>query len=395
MYFCDSFVQQINFVDKKDKQTGMSLLKVLGRQKSYVKWITGIGHHLPLQTHSPRLFSFSFRSLSLAADVRSDLPNCNVGTIGHIDHGKTTLTAAITKVLSDAGQANVGYWTGVRRYAHTDCPGHRDFIKNMICGTSQMDGAILVVAATDGPMPQTNEHISLAKALGVDRMIVYINKADVVDNEVLELVDMEVRELLEEYGYDSEKCPFIVGSALCALNGEKEEIGKKSILELIDAMDRHISLPERDLKAPLLLPLESAFNVSGRGTVAVGTISRGTVKKSDKLHLIGFGKKFDITVSDIERFKESVSNAVAGDHVGVLMKGVKRDVVERGMCLCKPNSVPLTNYIEAQIYVRSKEEGGRSKPIKDNYQQVMFMDLFNISCLLEMPEGRDMIMPGV
>ena len=398
------------------KQTGMTFFRALSVKSSPLR----LARQILLCQHdlSPSIPSQQ-RYLCMPAEFTSDIPNCNVGTIGHIDHGKTTLTAAITKVLSESGHANfvdydkidsapqerargitinashVGYQSSVRRYAHTDCPGHKDFIKNMICGASQMDGAILVVAATDGPMPQTTEHISLAKALGVEKLIVYINKADIVDDEMLELVEIEVRELLDQYGYESEHCPVISGSALCALKNTNEKIGKESILRLVNAMDSHISLPNRDINAPLMLPLEGAFTVGGRGTVAIGTIARGTLTKGDKLHLVGFGRKMDTTASDIQRFKQSVSSAEAGDNVGVLVKGVKKELIDRGMCLCKPNSVTLTNYFEAQLYVRTKDEGGRSKPIKDNYQQVLYMDLFSIPCLLELPSDRNMIMPGI
>lgn len=360
----------------------------------------------------------STRGMCKAKPLES-LPNCNIGTIGHIDHGKTTLTAAITKVLSESGKSrfidyenidsapqerergitinvcHVGYESSRRRYAHTDCPGHKDFLKNMICGAAQMDGAILVVAATDGPMPQTNEHLSLAKALGIQSVVVYINKADIVDDEMIELVEIEVRELLDKYGYESDKTPFITGSALCALNGENERLGRDSILKLVDALDTSIVLPERNIDEPFCMPIESAFVVPGRGVVAIGTITNGTVNKGDKIHLLGFGKKVETNANDIHQFKKSVSSASAGENVGILVKGAKKDFIERGMSLCKAGSKTQTNYFEAQLYVRSKEEGGRSKPIRENYQQQLFMELFNIACLIEMPENESMIMPGI
>ncbi|KAJ8303909.1 hypothetical protein KUTeg_017492 [Tegillarca granosa] len=325
-----------------------------------------------------------------------DKEHCNVGTIGHVDHGKTTLTAAITKVLANEGKANyikyddidrapeekkrgitinqchVQYETDKRHYAHTDCPGHIDYIKNMIIGTSQMDGAILVVAATDGTMPQTREHLLLAKQIGIKNIIIYINKADVVDNEMLELVELEIRELLTEFGFDGESAPVICGSALNALNDENEEIGKQSILKLLDAIDKHVTVPERDLSGPFYLPIESSVTVPGRGTVGIGTVVQGEIKKGSALELLGFGNTIKTVASDIHVFQKSVPSCKAGENVGILLRGVKRELVSRGMFLCEPKSQNQYNAFKAQIYVLRKDEGGRSKPIKDGYQQLIY-----------------------
>lgn len=344
--------------------------------------------------------------------------HCNIGTIGHVDHGKTTLTAAITKVLAREGKANfmkyddidrapeekkrgitinqchVQYETDTRHYAHTDCPGHIDYIKNMITGTSQMDGAILVVAATDGTMPQTREHLLLAKQIGVKKIVIYINKADVVDNEMLELVEIEIRELLTEFGLDGDNAPVIPGSALNALNDENEEIGKNSILKLLDAVDKYVTIPERDFSGPFYLPVENAVAVPGRGTVAIGTVVRGEVKKGGALELIGFGNTIKTVASDIHVFKSSVPSCQAGENVGILLRGVKRDFVSRGMFLCQPKSANQYSSFKAQIYVLKKDEGGRSNPIKQGYQQVMYCKTWSVGCHLIVPEDVDMIMPG-
>ncbi|RZC42919.1 elongation factor Tu, mitochondrial-like, partial [Asbolus verrucosus] len=317
------------------------------------------------------------RIFSTAPDEKNHI---NVGTIGHVDHGKTTLTAAITKVLQKDGlasyvsydeidkapeekargitinAAHIGYSTRKRHYAHTDCPGHADFIKNMISGASQMDGAILVVAATDGQMPQTREHLLLAKQVGVKKIVVYVNKADLVDNEVLELVELEIRELLDEFGFDSENSPVIFGSALQALNGEDTEIGEKSIRKLLDVLDEYIPIPERDFKSPFMLPIDNVFLVPGRGTVVVGTILRGIMKKNASSELLGFDTKLKTTIGDIQVFKKSVTEVKAGENVGALLRNVKLRDVQRGMLLCEADSVKLSNRFTASIYFLSKDE---------------------------------------
>ena len=323
-------------------------------------------------------------------------PHCNVGTIGHVDHGKTTLTAAITKVLSDVSKegnkfvkyedidrapeekargitinsTHVQYETKSRHYAHTDCPGHIDYVKNMITGTSQMDGAILVIAATDGTMPQTREHLLLAKQIGVEQIVVYINKADIVDNEMLELVEIEARELLEEYGFDSQNTAIVAGSALMALNGDKPDIGKESILKLMEAIDSTIPTPKRDLSGPFYMPVESSVSVPGRGTVAVGTVAQGVLEKGQEVELLGHGNSIKTAASDIHIFRKSVPQCAAGDNIGVLLRGVKSELVQRGMFLSEPGYMKQFDTFEAQVYVLTKAEGGRSKPVMDQYIQV-------------------------
>ena len=354
-----------------------------------------------------------------SSETVPNLPHCNIGTIGHIDHGKTTLTAAITKVLSKGGNTkfvdydqidrapeekargitinacHVQYSSDKRHYAHTDCPGHRDFIKNMICGTSQMDGTILVVAATDGTMPQTREHVLLAKQLGVDHLVVYVNKADIVDSEMLELVQLEVRDLLEEFGYDSENTPFVCGSALCALKGEQHDIGRDSILKLIETIDQHVPTPQRKLDEPFLMPVENSVSVQGRGTVVVGTIVRGKVNKGDNVEALGLGRTISSRASDIQKFNKAVNTACDGDNVGILLRGVKKEMVERGMFLSAPGGVTLCNHFKAQIYIRTKSEGGRSKPLKTNYIQQIFTETCNIAACVQLPDNLVMAMPGM
>ncbi|KAK4883947.1 hypothetical protein RN001_000218 [Aquatica leii] len=342
----------------------------------------------------------------------------NVGTIGHVDHGKTTLTSAITSVLSkkklaeyipyDAidrapeekargitiNAAHISYSTEKRHYAHTDCPGHADYIKNMISGASQMDGAILVVAATDGLMPQTREHLLLVKQLGVTRIVVYINKADKVDEEILDLVELEMRELLSDFGYDGDHTPMIRGSALQALQGVHSDIGVQSIDQLLDIIDVYFQTPERDLNSPFLLPIDNAFTVPGRGTVAIGTLVKGTMVKPCDAELLGFDSKIKTTVSDIQVFKCSVNKAVAGDNIGVLLRNVKLKFVKRGMLLCAKGSQTLSNCFRARVYFLSKSEGGRSKPIKSKYIQQMFSKTWNVPCRIDLDEDVEMLMPG-
>lgn len=344
--------------------------------------------------------------------------HCNVGTIGHVDHGKTTLTAAITKVLAKDGLANyvsydeidkapeekargitinaahVGYSTKLRHYAHTDCPGHADYVRNMISGASQMDAAILVVAADDGPMPQTREHLLLAKQVGIRYVLVFINKADIVNDEIIELVEIEMRELLSDFGYDSDGAPLICGSALRALQGDPSEHGVPSVQRLLDAMDEYIPRIVRDVTSPFLMPIDNAFTVPGRGTVVVGTIKRGVMKRNDDADLMGFGYNIKTTLSDIQIFRKSVPEAIAGDNVGVLLRGMKIRSVETGMLLCAARSMKMTNHYKANIYFLTRSEGGRKKPVFSKYSQQMFSGTWNIACRIDLEPSMHMMMPG-
>jgi len=345
-------------------------------------------------------------------------PNLNVGTIGHVDHGKTSLTAAITKVLSQANKAkfvaydqidqapeekargitiniaHVGYQSDSYSYSHTDCPGHADFIKNMISGASQMDGAILLIAADDGIMPQTREHLLLAKQVGVSKMIVFINKADIVDDEMLELVELEALEILEEFGYDPQS-PIIHGSAKLALDGDKDgQFGEQSIHRLLNAMDTYFQVPERDVTSPLLLPIDNAVTVPGRGTVVIGTIKRGTLRKNDAVQMLGHGTNVKSTVSNMQVFRKDVAVAHAGDNVGIQLRNVKLDKVKKGMVLAKQGSFEPTNSFMGTAYFLTKEEGGRSKPVLTGYSQKMFMDTWNTTYRLDLPKEMEMLMPG-
>lgn len=341
----------------------------------------------------------------------------NIGTIGHVDHGKTTLTAAITKVLSldknavfkkyedidnapeeksrgiTINAACVEYQTENRHYGHVDCPGHADYIKNMITGTAQMDGAILVVAATDGTMPQTREHLLLAKQIGISKLVVFINKADAADNEMLELVEMEVRELLSEFGFDGDETPIICGSALCAVEGKKPEMGAEKIKELLNAVDSYIPTPVRDLDKPFNMSVEATFSIPGRGTVVTGRLERGSIKKGDECELVGYDKKVKTTITGIEMFHQILSKAEAGDQLGALIRGVKRDEIRRGMCLCKPGTIKMHNKVEAQVYLLTKEEGGRAKPFTDFFQTQVFSRTWDCPAFMRI-EGKDMMMPG-
>ncbi|XP_055603284.1 elongation factor Tu [Uranotaenia lowii] len=355
----------------------------------------------------------------LSTKVSGDLPSnhCNVGTIGHVDHGKTTLTAAITKILSKEGRAayipydqidrapeekargitinaaHIGYSTEKRHYAHTDCPGHADYVKNMISGASQMDGAILVVAATDGQMPQTREHLLLARQVGVDKIVVFINKADQVDNEVLELVEIELRELLTDFGFDGISSPVIIGSALQALRGDSSELGEPAIRKLLDAIDDYIPTPTRDITSPFLLPIDNAFTVPGRGTVVVGTIARGIIKKNDESELLGFDEQIKTTIGGVQVFKKDVGQAQAGDNIGALLRNVKITSVQRGMLLCAAGSERVSNHFESTIYLLAKNEGGRSKPLTSKYIQQLFSKTWNVPCRVDLV-GQEMLMPG-
>uniref|UniRef100_A0A8C2X434 Elongation factor Tu n=1 Tax=Cyclopterus lumpus TaxID=8103 RepID=A0A8C2X434_CYCLU len=348
-----------------------------------------------------------------------DKPHVNIGTIGHVDHGKTTLTAAITKVLAEAGGANykkyedidnapeekargitinashVEYTTANRHYAHTDCPGHADYVKNMITGTAQMDGCILVVAATDGQMPQTREHLLLARQIGVEHVVVFINKADVVeDKEMVELVEIEIRELLTEFGYDGENTPVVIGSALCALENRLPELGVNAVMKLLDIADSYIPLPKRELEKPFLLPIEGVYSIPGRGTVVTGTMERGIIKKGDDCEFVGHNRSFKSVVTGIEMFHKSLDRAEAGDNLGALVRGLKREDIRRGMVMCKPGAIMPYQKIKAQVYVLSKEEGGRHKPFVTNFMPVMFSLTWDMACRITLPDDKEMVMPG-
>ncbi len=338
-------------------------------------------------------------------------PHVNIGTIGHVDHGKTTLTAAITKYFGEfmdydhidkapeerergitINTAHVEYETEKRHYAHVDCPGHADYVKNMITGAAQMDGAILVVSAADGPMPQTREHILLARQVGVPKIVVYMNKCDQVDDpELLELVEMEIRELLGEYGFDSE-CPIIKGSALKALEGDPA--AEQSIRDLMDAVDTYIPDPVRDTDKPFLMSIEDVFTISGRGTVVTGRVERGQLKLNDEVEIVGLRDTQKTVVTGIEMFRKSLDYAEAGDNAGVLLRGISRDQVERGQVLCKPGSVTPHHKFKATVYVLSKEEGGRHTPFFSNYRPQFYFRTTDVTGVVELPAGVEMVMPG-
>ena len=344
-------------------------------------------------------------------------PHVNIGTIGHVDHGKTTLTAAITNVLSKKGlsefvdyanidkapeerargitinTAHVEYQTEKRHYAHVDCPGHADYVKNMITGAAQMDGAILVIAATDGPMAQTREHILLARQVGVPRMVVFLNKCDMVDDEeLLDLVEMEVRELLTEYGFDGDNTPIIRGSALKALEGDPKYV--KAIEDLMDAVDEWIPTPERDNDKPFLMSIEDVFTITGRGTVVTGRVERGQLKLNDEVEIVGLKETRKTVVTGIEMFRKQLDYAEAGDNAGVLLRGVAREEVERGQVLAKPGSVTPHTKFKAQVYVLSKEEGGRHTPFFSNYRPQFYFRTTDVTGVIELPAGVEMVMPG-
>ncbi|TXC73324.1 elongation factor Tu [Sphingorhabdus soli] len=353
------------------------------------------------------------------AKFERNKPHCNVGTIGHVDHGKTTLTAAITKVMAEAfggaavdfanidkapeerergitiSTAHVEYETAGRHYAHVDCPGHADYVKNMITGAAQMDGAILVVNAADGPMPQTREHILLAKQVGVPALVVYMNKVDQVDDEeLLELVELEVRELLSSYEFPGDDIPIIKGSALAALEGRDDEIGKNSILELMKAVDDYIPQPERPLDRPFLMPIEDVFSISGRGTVVTGRIETGIVNVGDEVEIVGIKDTAKTTVTGVEMFRKLLDRGEAGDNVGALIRGIGRDDVERGQVLCKPGSITPHTDFDAEVYVLSKDEGGRHTPFFANYRPQFYFRTTDVTGEVVLPEGTEMVMPG-
>ena len=344
-------------------------------------------------------------------------PHVNIGTIGHVDHGKTTLTAAITKVLAEKGgaefvdyanidkapeerergitinTAHVEYETEKRHYAHVDCPGHADYVKNMITGAAQMDGAILVIAATDGPMAQTREHILLARQVGVPRMVVFLNKCDMVDDpELLDLVEMEVRELLSSYDFDGDNTPIIRGSALKALEGDASY--KEKIVELMNAVDEWIPTPERDTDKPFLMSIEDVFTITGRGTVVTGRVERGELKLNDEVEIVGIRDTQKTTATGIEMFRKQLDSAQAGDNAGVLLRGITRDQVERGQVLAKPGTVTPHTKFEAEVYVLSKEEGGRHTPFFSNYRPQFYFRTTDVTGVIELPAGTEMVMPG-
>ncbi|XP_045121066.1 elongation factor Tu-like [Portunus trituberculatus] len=381
-------------------------------------------HHLLTQSPKLRLFQ-NHHKISVAAvrfllstSKEDDIPHCNVGTIGHVDHGKTTLTAAITKVLQRTGQSNfvsydeidrapeekkrgitintahVSYSTNLRHYAHTDCPGHADYVKNMISGASQMDGAILVVAANDGQMPQTREHLLLARQAGVERVVVFVNKADLVDEEYLELVEIEMRELLDHFGFDGTDAPFVYGSALLALEGDNGPLGEQSIHKLLEVMDTYLTPPTRDLTSPFLLPLDNYFSVPGRGSVVTGTLKQGVLERGADAELLGFDRRIKTVATDVQVFRKKVQSARAGENVGVLLRGVRIEALARGMSLCALGSKKYVNRFESTIYFLSSGEGGRRRPITSAYIQQMFSNTWNITCRIDLPAGVAMIMPG-
>ena len=353
------------------------------------------------------------------AKYERDLPHLNVGTIGHVDHGKTTLTAAITKVMAERhggdsknyadidaapeerargitiNTAHVEYRSTARHYAHVDCPGHADYVKNMITGAAQMDGAILVVSAADGPMPQTREHILLARQVGVPYMVVFLNKADAVDDpELLELVEMEVRELLSSYNFPGDKTPVVIGSALKALQGDKSAIGEEAIVKLLEAMDSYIPIPERAIDKPFLMPIEDVLSISGRGTVVTGRIERGIVNIGNELEIVGLKPTLKTICTDVEMFRKLLDQGQAGDNVGILLRGTKREEVERGQVLAKPGSITPHTKFEAEVYILSKEEGGRHTPFFNGYRPQFYFRTTDVTGAVSLGEGVEMVMPG-
>jgi elongation factor Tu len=346
-------------------------------------------------------------------------PHCNIGTIGHVDHGKTSLTAAITKVLAETGKAkftaydqidaapeekargitistaHVEYETDKRHYAHVDCPGHADYVKNMITGAAQMDGAILVVSAADGPMPQTREHILLARQVGVPALVVYLNKCDMVDDpELLDLVELEVRELLSKYEFPGDDIPMVRGSATEALNDGNKDLGHDSILKLMEAVDAYIPQPERPIDQPFLMPIEDVFSISGRGTVVTGRVERGIVKVGEEVEIVGIRPTTKTTVTGVEMFRKLLDQGQAGDNIGALLRGVEREGVERGQVLCKPGTVTPHTVFKAEAYILTKDEGGRHTPFFTNYRPQFYFRTTDVTGVVQLPEGTEMVMPG-
>ncbi len=353
------------------------------------------------------------------AKFERNKPHCNIGTIGHVDHGKTTLTAAITKVLSNAGLANftaydqidkapeekargitinashVEYETKNRHYAHIDCPGHADYIKNMITGAAQMDGAILVVSAVDGPMPQTREHILLARQVGVPALVVFLNKVDQLeDMDILELIELETRELLTHYGFPGDQIPIIAGSALLALEGKNDELGRNKILQLMEAVDSYIPQPNRPTELPFLMPVEDVFSIAGRGTVITGRVEQGIIKVGEEIELVGIRPTMKTTCTGLEMFHKLLDSGEAGDNLGILLRGVKREEVVRGQVACKPGSIQPFSKFEASLYVLTQAEGGRHTPFFDNYRPQFFIRTADVTGTVILPEGTTMVMPG-
>ena len=353
------------------------------------------------------------------AKFERNKPHCNIGTIGHVDHGKTSLTAAITKILAKSGgatytaydqidkapeerargitisTAHVEYETANRHYAHVDCPGHADYVKNMITGAAQMDGAILVVSAADGPMPQTREHILLARQVGVPALVVYMNKIDLVDDpELVELVEMEVRELLSSYQFPGDDIPIIKGSAVMALNDKNPEMGENSIIELMAAVDKYIPQPERDIDRPFLMPVEDVFSISGRGTVVTGRVERGIVKVGEEVEIVGLKDTVKTIVTGVEMFRKLLDRGEAGDNIGALLRGTKREDVERGQVLAKPGSITPHTKFKAEAYILTKEEGGRHTPFFTNYRPQFYFRTTDVTGVVELPAGTEMVMPG-
>jgi elongation factor Tu len=353
------------------------------------------------------------------AKFERNKPHCNIGTIGHVDHGKTSLTAAITKILAETGgatytaydqidkapeekargitisTAHVEYETANRHYAHVDCPGHADYVKNMITGAAQMDGAILVVSAADGPMPQTREHILLARQVGVPSLVVFMNKVDMVDDpELLDLVELEVRELLSSYEFPGDDIPIIRGSALMALEGKSEELGKQAVLKLMAAVDSYIPQPERPKDRPFLMPIEDVFSISGRGTVVTGRVERGIVKVGEEVEIVGLRPTVKTVVTGVEMFRKLLDQGEAGDNIGALLRGTKREEVERGQVLAHPGSITPHTKFQAEAYILTKEEGGRHTPFFSNYRPQFYFRTTDVTGMVHLPEGTEMVMPG-
>jgi elongation factor Tu len=352
------------------------------------------------------------------AKFERNKPHCNIGTIGHVDHGKTSLTAAITKVLAETGgatftaydqidkapeerargitisTAHVEYETKKRHYAHVDCPGHADYVKNMITGAAQMDGAILVVSAADGPMPQTREHILLARQVGVPALVVFLNKMDLADPELVELVELEVRDLLSSYQFPGDDIPIIKGSAVCALEGKEPEIGREAILALMDAVDSYIPQPERAIDRPFLMPIEDVFSISGRGTVVTGRVERGVLNVGDEVEIVGIRPTTKTIVTGVEMFRKLLDRGEAGDNIGALLRGTKREDVERGQVLAKPGTINPHKKFKAEAYVLTKEEGGRHTPFFTNYRPQFYFRTTDVTGVVQLPTGVEMVMPG-